>query len=293
MFINFDIGGTYTKYAIFDNNKIMLDGFPKQEKTNKEPIETVKEIVIGSLKKWKIEKAGISVAANVNDVAEIVNSTNLQFRNKFNFSEFFKEKWGIRCVAVNDGSAATLGMAFFKEFSKFNSFVGVTLGTGIGGGVVINRKLLTTGNGFEGEIGHIVVVENGLQCNCGKKGCLEAYCGANGIVERYNKLSKRKLACSPKEIGMYAESGDVNALSVINETGKFLGKVFAIISDIIAPEAFILTGGVAGFEEKLVIPAKEILSQLCFSRIGNSFPQILINSNKNPALYGTLLLFDK
>jgi len=257
------------------------------------PIDTVSFVVEKVIGTTPVKKAGISVAANINSEGYVVNSTNLKFPKNFNFLEFFKRKWGIECKAVNDADAAALGLTSYKEFKKFKTFVGVTLGTGVGGGLVINGKLLKSKVGFAGEIGHIVVVENGLQCSCGKKGCLEAYCGVKGIELRYKQLAFTTDTVSPEEVSRLADLGDENAIKTIVETGQLLGKVFAVISDIISPEAFVLTGGVAGFGDRLLQQIEKTMRKLCFSRVSNTFPKVLINSKGNPALIGALLLFEK
>ncbi len=291
MYLTIDIGGTFTKYTLFNSQrKEVADANCKIE--TKEPIDTINFVVEKVINVFPVDKVGISVAANINSEGYVVNSTNLKFPHNFSFVEFFKKKWGIECRAVNDADAAALGLTVFKEFSEYKTFVGVTLGTGVGGGLVIDGKLLQSIMGFAGEIGHIIVVENGLQCGCGKKGCVEAYCGAKGIGLRYKQLALTNTIISPKEINKLANSGDKNAIKVIKDTGELLGKVFAIISDIISPEAFVLTGGITGFGDTLLKPIELTMRKLCFSRVSNQFPKVLINRNGNSALLGALLLFD-
>lgn len=289
MIISFDIGGTFIKYAIFENIRGLVPLFSGYEETGSEPILRIKSITETSLKKYNIKKAGIAVAANVNNTGEIINSTNINLPFKFNFVKYFWDNWRIECKVINDGSASALGLCMYDEFSHFKNFVSVTLGTGVGGGIIIGKKLLNSGNGFEGEIGHIIIEEGGFLCGCGKKGCLEAYCGAHGIVKRYKKHMKIEEFITPEDLSMFAKNKDLIAIKVIEETGNYLGKAFSIISDIIGPEAFILNGGVTGFGDKLLESVNKVLRERCFSRVSNSFPQVLFNTNSNPALLGNLL----
>jgi glucokinase len=291
MYLAIDVGGTFTKYALFDSRKKEVDGIGGRLIT-KDPLETMAFVMEKAVNTCTVEKVGVSVAANVNNSGEIVHSTNLIFPQKFNLVEFFEKKWSIECKVVNDADAATLGLTAYKEYKRFKTLVGVTLGTGVGGGLIINGKLLTSESGFAGEIGHMVIVDNGLQCACGKKGCLEAYCGAKGIELRYKQLVKTNETISPEEINVLANSGNKHALKVIEETGELLGKGFAIISDIIAPDAFVLTGGITGFGDIMIKPIERTMRQLCFSRVSKRFPCVLINRYGNSALQGLLMLFD-
>lgn len=290
MFLSFDIGGTFIKYGVLQSIEYYRDIEVVKEKTTYNPIDNTKKIIEKILKENNIEKIGISIAANVNNVGEITNSTNLKIKDNFNLKKYFEDIFSIECSVLNDGNACALGCKALNEYKDYKNFVAITLGTGVGGGIVINNKLLTTENGFDSELGHIVVEENGLKCGCGKLGCVEAYCGSSGIVNRYNKLTnKLNFDITPNDIFEMFKSGNVNAKNVVYETGIYLGKAMAIISDIIGTDLFILNGGIAGFGKTMLDGVDKILKQRCFSRVKNKYPVVKINDFKYPALLGAII----
>lgn len=157
---------------------------------------------------------------------------------------------------ANDVNAAAVGELKFGAGEDYNNFVMITLGTGVGGALVINRRLYDGSEGFAGEIGHMVVDPEGPECPCGNRGCLERLVGAQALVERARTLLRESeesgpLAflpleeITPKQIGMAALDGDVVAKQVLTEMGRWLGLVFISLINVLDPDCILVGGGIA------------------------------------------------
>ena len=159
----------------------------------------------------------------------------------------------------NDVNVMVLGEIHHGAGIGYKNVVGLTLGTGVGGGVVINRKVYHGSWNTAGELGHTIVQPNGRKCGCGNRGCLEAYAGARHIVQRTRqKLASGQNSClnpdvlTPKQIAEAAETGDKLAQEIFAETGKHIGVALTSIAHILNPEIAIIGGGIAGAGEKLL-----------------------------------------
>ncbi|BBB33207.1 glucokinase [Thermotomaculum hydrothermale] len=286
-----DIGGTNTKIALANKNGNFEKGYPVVEKT-KPPIENfLSEIFEKYLN--NAEKIGISIASNVNSKGVVVNSTNLEIPKNFPLKEFVERKTGKECRVINDGNASAIAVSNIDEFKQFKNIVSVTLGTGIGGGIILNGKVLTSKTGLDSEIGHITIVPNGKRCNCGNYGCVEAYCGERGIVERFNEKSEKEIE-NTLELKKLLEKNDRIARDIVIETGNYLGLALAIITNILGIEAFALGGGVCGLGGLLIETIKSYLRKNCFgSKIG-IFPDVkVIKEYQYLSLKGAAELFNE
>ena len=159
----------------------------------------------------------------------------------------------------NDVNVMVLGELHHGAGIGYENVVGLTLGTGVGGGIVINRKVYHGSWNTAGELGHTIVQPNGRKCGCGNRGCLEAYAGARHIVQRTRqKLASGQNSClnpdvlTPKQIAEAAEAGDKLAQEIFAETGKYIGVALTSIAHILNPEIAIIGGGIAGAGEKLL-----------------------------------------
>ena len=165
----------------------------------------------------------------------------------------------------NDANAAALGEGKFGNAEGMKNYAVVTLGTGLGCGIIVNNKVLTGQSGLSGELGHVTAIRNGRQCSCGKKGCLETYISAPGIKRNFfsklaeyhhqstlNHLPIEQI--STKDIGEAAKKGDKIAMAAFAQGGKILGEHLADFVHLFEPEAIILAGGVAEVGEILFTP---------------------------------------
>lgn len=185
-------------------------------------------------------------------------------------ASMFSEKLGIPVAMTNDANAAAMGEMTYGAARGMKNFIEITLGTGVGSGIVINGQMVYGCDGFAGELGHVIMVrgENGRPCGCGRKGCLEAYCSATGVartaremLQKTDRLSSLR-ELNPEDItsldvSIAASKGDQLAIDIYEFTGKMLGEACADFAAFSSPEAFIFFGGMAKAGDLLMVPLKK------------------------------------
>jgi glucokinase len=274
-----DIGGTYTKLGIVDQEGNVYAETSISTDTHKE-IDTylehlaraVRELLIEQ--EGKLELTGIGIGApNGNYYRGVIEyAPNLNWKGMIPFVELFKPHFDIPIVLTNDANAAALGEMMYGGARNMTDFIVITLGTGLGSGIVVNGKVVYGHDGFAGEMGHVTVVENGRQCGCGRKGCLEAYVSATGIVRTvYELLALRtddsQLRKTPfeklsaKDISDAANQADPIALKAFDVTGKTLGRTLADIVALFSPEAIFLFGGLSNAGDHIFKPVKAYMEE--------------------------------
>lgn len=258
-----DIGGTTVKLGLFTTEGNLLEKW--EIVTNKENHgASILGDIATSIKEKMEEKAikteeisgiGIGVPGPVTDDGTVLKCANLGW-DVFNVAEEVTRLTGVQNVKVgNDANVAALGEMWKGGGRGFKSLVMVTLGTGVGGGVIINNKMLTGSKGAAGEIGHIMVnYEEPDTCGCGKRGCLEQYASATGIVKEAKRMLARVETPSKlreienftaKDIFDLAKEGDEVAKDSVEQLGWYLGLACAQIAQVVDPEAFVIGGGVS------------------------------------------------
>ncbi len=276
--IGVDLGGTNIKVGIVSREgriikKASLPTLAEkgQDKVISQIKKGIKEIL--SHNKLKIQGIGIGSPGIVSTKKGTVeNPPNLPGWEKVNLKKIIKKEFNIHVILENDANAAAIGEMIFGAAKKIDSFVMVTLGTGVGGGIIINRKLLRGEFGSAGEIGHISIDFNGPQCNCGAFGCVESYVGNNYLVKRVqNELKEHNSSkildlingdlnlLTPIIIQKAQFAGDEYAASVINNLGLYLGVGLASTANVLDIATFIIGGGVAGFGRPLFNSVNETI----------------------------------
>ncbi len=188
------------------------------------------------------------------------------------FSKMLQEAVGLPVSLTNDANAAAVGEMAYGAARGMKNFIMITLGTGVGSGIVIDGKVLYGHDGFAGELGHVTILRDGRQCGCGRKGCLEAYCSAVGIartarewLDATDEPSLLRLCdqdkLSSKDIYDAAVKGDKIALKLFDYTGTLLGRTFADFIAFSAPEAIVLFGGLARAKEFLYEPMLKAMNE--------------------------------
>lgn len=257
-----DIGGTTVKIGLFTVAGELLDKWEITTRTDeggKYILGDIAESIDAKLAEKEIEKTdvagiGMGVPGPVKDDGTVLRCVNLGW-GIFNVSEELSKLTGLPVKAGNDANMAALGEMWQGGGKGCKNQVMVTLGTGVGGGIIINGKMLSGVNGAGGEIGHIQVNESETDvCGCGRKGCLEQYTSATGIVRLANialnntdkPSSLRKVQyISAKEVFDAAKNGDELANELVENHGKCLGKALAQIACTVDPELFVIGGGVS------------------------------------------------
>lgn len=271
-----DIGGTNTKYGLIDQKGSIIKRDSIETKAM-DPAADLFERLFENVKKEfkpiadKYELVGIGIGApNANYYkGTIENPPNLNW-GMVNVLDLVKKYFDVPVAITNDANAAALGEMKYGVAKGMKNFVQVTLGTGLGSGIVVNGELLYGADGFAGEMGHTTIVCDGRKCACGKRGCLETYVSAPGIKRTVYELladstDKSQLRDIPfnsltaKNIFEAAQNGDKIAQSAFKQTGKLLGQAMADAVAYLAPEAFVIFGGLAQAGDMLLDPVKKHL----------------------------------
>jgi glucokinase len=278
--IGIDIGGTYTKYGVIDRegncmaesftNTTTHDNFDDYLKDLYDAIEKNMQFLKG-----QVEIKGVGIGApNGNYYAgTIENAVNLNWRGIIPVSEKMKKYYpGLTIALTNDANAAAIGEMVFGGAKGMKDFIVITLGTGLGSGIVVNGELVYGQDGFAGELGHINAQLNGRDCGCGRKGCLEAYASASGIrrtvfwllAERMIESELRDVNFNDLTAKMISEAalrGDRIALEAFDYTGWILGSKLADTVAHNSPEAIFLLGGLANSRELIINPTKKYMEE--------------------------------
>lgn len=268
-----DIGGTNTAYGLCDEMGNVLYESSVPTKDFKTAEELVKAIHSDLSDRNLIESIlGIGIGApNANYYSgKIEFAPNLSWEGVTPIAQYFEHAFDLPTLLTNDANAAAIGEMVYGNARDLTHFVTITLGTGLGSGIIVDGNLLYGHDSFAGEFGHIQVVPNGRQCGCGRKGCLETYASATGVVRSISELdtpnkSTSKLIALEKpnarDVFGYAEEGDLFAQEIIDFTAKVLGRSLANFTCFSSPKAFILFGGIAQSGTKFADQVKEYMEE--------------------------------
>ncbi len=278
--VGIDIGGQTTKMGIVDmrgqvlsQTVIRTDTHTDVDPYIEDVAEALDKIIKESGSEDKIRGIGIG-APNANYyTGTIENAVNISWGGSrtIPFAEMLSARTGgLKVALTNDANAAAVGEMTYGAARGMKNFIMITLGTGVGSGIVINGEVVYGHDGFAGELGHTCAVRNnGRLCNCGKTGCLETYCSATGVARTAREwltLSDepsvlRSLdSISSKDVYEAAKEGDKLALKIFGFTGKMLGQSFADFVAFSAPEAIVLFGGLARAKEYLYQPIMDSMN---------------------------------
>lgn len=278
--IGIDIGGTDTKIGLVDVHNKLLDSVcipTKAERPADEVIRTVAETALSILDKNGIAMeqcvgVGIGVPGTVDRKKGIVRySNNIRWEDVPLVKEM-STYLPIPVEIANDADCAALGETIAGAGKECSDVVMITLGTGVGGGVVLDGEIYE-GRGIGGsELGHMVIVENGEPCTCGRRGCLEAYASATALKREAKRASKKELI--PSEIFALAKQGDPAMKEVVETYIRRLGLGIVNIVNIFRPQLVLLGGGISGQGESLLVPLRRILREECFGGERGDVPEI-------------------
>lgn len=273
--IGIDMGGTNTVFGIVDvRGNVLTKSAIKT--TAHSDVNLYIDDLYNELMKLIVAEGGIEKIRGIGVGAPNGNfytgniefAPNLPWKGIIPFSSLLREKFGIPVALTNDANAAAIGEMTYGIARGMKDFIMITLGTGVGSGIVIDGKLVYGHDGFAGELGHVTAIRNGRLCGCGKNGCLEAYASATGvartareILETTNQesiLRNIPLAdITSKDVYDAAKESDEVAIEIFNFTGKILGELFADFVAFSAPEAIILFGGLSKAGEFILGPIRE------------------------------------
>lgn len=278
-YVGIDIGGMTVKGVLADGcGKVFSEGViatdsDRGAEAMSANIVTLIERLISEGKVDRSEIVGVGVGCpGVIDSGNgtVVFAGNLNLKN-YKLAEVISERTGLAVKITNDANAATLGEAKFGAGNRYKNSILVTLGTGVGGGVIIDGKLFEGGKSAGTEIGHMVIVENGLKCTCGRRGCLERYASASALMEQ----TREAMSGDPdsKMWGRYSLTtvtgktpfeycdGDQTAKRVVDTYIRHLACGIISLANIFRPEVIMLGGGVSEQGERLTAPLQKLLDE--------------------------------
>lgn len=279
--VGVDVGGQTSKIGVVDargdvlvQSVIRTDGHNDAADFVADLAAAIKELVVKANKVGEIRGIGVGAPNGNYYTGEIAFAPNLEWaaNEAVPFSRMLSEALGgIPVSLTNDANAAAVGEMTYGAAKGMKDFIMITLGTGVGSGIVINGQVVYGHDGFAGELGHTCAVRhNGRQCNCGKTGCLEAYCSAIGVARTAREwldmtdepsLLRELEKITSKDVYEAAKEGDALALRVFNFTGAMLGRSLADFIEFSAPEAIVLFGGLARSKEFIYEPTYKAMNE--------------------------------
>lgn len=274
--IGLDLGGTNSVFGIVDSRgeikattAIKTQAYEKVEEYVKASVDALTIIIdqVGGIS--KIKAMGIGAPNGNFYKGTIEYAPNLRWKGIVPLADLFSKALGIPVALTNDANAAAIGEMTYGVARGMKNFIVITLGTGVGSGIVINGQLVYGCDGFAGELGHVTMRrENGRKCGCGRTGCLEAYCSATGVARTARELidntdtpsllrEMKPEDITSLDVSIAASKGDKLAKDIYEFTGNMLGEACADFAAFSSPEAFIFFGGLTKAGDLIMKPIKK------------------------------------
>lgn len=278
--LGIDIGGTNTVFGIVDARGVVIASASIKTAKHNNINDYINELHTEATRLLEANDAidkvhGIGIGApNANYFTGVIeDGVNLPWPTPIPLAQLVSDKFGIPVAITNDANAAAIGEMTYGAARGLKDFIMITLGTGVGSGIVINGQLVYGHDGFAGELGHVIVKRNnGRLCGCGRTGCLEAYCSATGVARTAREFLEIRTEPSllrnipieeitSKNVYDAAIAGDKLAKDIFEYTGTILGEAFADFTVFSSPEAIILFGGLAKSGDLLMKPLKNAMEK--------------------------------
>ena len=290
--LGIDIGGTNTAFALIDESgKEHFSG--NLRTTDFATPKALAEAIFNECKSPQIIGVGIGAPNGNIHRGTIEHAPNLQWKGIIPLSDIFQQKFKVPVLVTNDANAAAIGEMRFGAARGMRDFLLVTLGTGLGSGFVCNGQLVYGHDGFAGELGHVIVEEDGRPCGCGRKVCLETYASSTGFLKTAQELISWSENNSPllqiaeedlsgEDITRAAAAGDELAVKIFARTAEYLSRGLATAVAITSPEAIIFFGGLAKSGSLLLYPTQKHLENRLLNIFKNKvklLPSALMQQN--------------
>lgn len=306
--VGVDIGGTNTVFGLVNRageilvkENVSTVHFPVAEDFVAVVCEHIKRAFEPLAETYELKGIGIG-APNANYFKGTIElAANLKWKGVVPIAKLFSDHLPVKVVVTNDANAAAIGEMVFGGAKGMKDFIFITLGTGLGSGIVANGELVYGHDSFAGEIGHVVMFADGRQCGCGRKGCLETYCSATGIKRTYADLLMSRhvrthiegMVADAKYIFDKAKEGDATAIEAFNYTGKILGLALANSVAYTSPEAIFLFGGLALSEQFIFKPTIQSFEENLLHIYKNKIKILpsLLKENNAPILGAASLMW--
>ncbi len=290
--LGIDIGGTNIEIGIVSQDGEILKSFhfsTKQFPTAQDFAKTLQDL-LNEIKDYNIAGIGIGAPTANFFTGQIEYAPNLQWTGIVPLEKIVNQATNLPVKITNDANAVAHAELRFGGGQNLDNFAVLTLGTGLGSGIVVNGKVLYGSHGLAGEFGHTQVFPDGRLCNCGRKGCLETYVSIRGITLTYKELGGTQ-DLTPKQIYQLAKNNDPVALETYNKTAQILGMQLADLVHMFDPQAIFLYGGIAHAHDLIIPAAKAEMEKNLLSAFKNKV-QIKVSQllDKQGAVLGAAAL---
>ncbi|CAN5132436.1 ROK family protein [soil metagenome] len=309
LMIGVDLGGTYTKFGLVkENGELIAENYIKTDSSVnyavffENLINQIKNLHKEAAPLSKLKGIGIGAPSGNFLTGQIENASNLSWSECIPVAKLMMEYSGLPVAVTNDANAAALGELRYGVAKDVDNFISLTLGTGLGCGIVINGNLVTGQNGHAGELGHTIAVENGRHCGCGRNGCLETYASAPGLRHTLLELltesdqksvfsNKKPGEISAKDITREAAAGDELSKQAFTRTGEILGRKLADTVAFLNPSLIVISGGLANSGNLILEPTRFYLEENLLEIFKGSVTLKLSEmTKKNAAILGAAAL---
>lgn len=299
LYVGIDVGGTSVKLGLFDENNLIAKSSFKTTKIDClvcELVSNIKELFANNNKNIEdLKSIGIGFPGHVDGKNGIVVYSNNLVAHNYPLIEKIKEQINVPIRISNDANVAAFGEYHFGIGKNYNNIIFVTLGTGVGGGIIIDGKIVEGKNGAGAELGHMVISRNGELCSCGRRGCFETYASARALVKNARVAMNNnptsilnKMVNNPEELDGVAffnalEQNDKVASIVFEEYIENLAEGLTNFANIFRPDAIILGGGISYRGDTLMEPLQERLAKMIYGGQWNARVELMISELKNDA----------
>lgn len=305
-YIGVDIGGTTVKIAIIDNNGEINSKWEIPTRTESEGAHVPtdiwnsieEKIEILKINKDRIKGIGAGAPGFVDPTTGVVSvAVNIGWKN-FDLGKQLEELSSLPVHVDNDANIAALGENWKGSGALAENLIAITLGTGVGGGIIANGKVINGANGTAGEIGHLTVEIGGAPCNCGRQGCLETVASATGIVRQAKEIIKaghdtvlkslleKNGDLTSKDVFDAADKGDEQAEQLIVKVTDVLGLAIANTATVVNPSKVVIGGGVSKAGDQLLVPLKDAFNQHALARISEACEFTIAELGNDAGVYG-------
>lgn len=305
LMVGVDLGGTFTKFGLVTiDGKLIAEDVIKTDTSLKYSVffEYLNEKIklLHSVKAPLATLKGIGVGAPSGNylTGQIENASNLAWPDSIPVASLFSKLSGLSVAVTNDANATAYGEMKYGVAKSVDNFISLTLGTGLGCGIVINRKVVTGSNGHAGELGHAIAIDHGRPCGCGRNGCLETYVSAPGLLKTLlEQLAETEIDSvfrdrpeqdiTAQDITNVASAGDQLSVEVFNRTGEILGRKLADTVAFLNPSLIVLSGGLANAGNLILEPTRKYLDENLLDVFkGTVTVKLSEMKKKNAAIFG-------
>lgn len=293
MILSLDIGGSKIAAGLVKNNKVFYFQKTDWQKplTAKKIIDQIIQIILDfRLKISDFTVIAVGIAGQVNKKGEVFLTRNLiRKKTKVSLKKILEQKFQLPVFVENDANCFTLGEAIFGQGKGKNLVIGLTLGSGIGGGIVLNQKIIRGKDGYAGELGHMAIQAGGKKCSCGKRGCFEAYASVTALRKIYSELTGKKTEGTI--IDEAVKKKDKKALLAAQGIAENLAVGLGNLIDIFNPDIIVLGGGLSNSKTIMKLALEKIKN---WTLMPNNKTQVVVSKLEDKAaLLGAFLLVKK